>query len=140
VSWKNYIDSLACTQCGRCTAVCPANITGKKLSPRKLFVDLRNRMNERGPGLIKDKNYSDGKSLRGDYISDEELWACTTCMACAKECPLNIDHPGLILDMRRYLVMEESAAPAALNAMFANIENNGAPWQFSNEDRLNWTD
>jgi heterodisulfide reductase subunit C len=140
VSWKNYIDSLACTQCGRCTAVCPANITGKKLSPRKLFVDIRNRMNERGPGLIKDKNYSDGKSLRGDYISDEELWACTTCMACAKECPLNIDHPGLILDMRRYLVMEESAAPAALNAMFANIENNGAPWQFSNEDRLNWTD
>ena len=140
VTWKNYLDSLACTECGRCTAVCPANITGKKLSPRKIFVDLRARMKEKGPGLLKNISYDDGKSLIGDYISTEELWACTTCNACAQECPININHPTLILDMRRYLVMEESAAPASLNTMFANIENNGAPWQFSPEDRMKWAE
>lgn len=140
VSWKNFIDSLTCTQCGRCTSVCPANITGKKLSPRKLFIDLRNRMNEKGREIIKKGNdYTDNKSLINNYISTEELWACTTCNACATECPVNINHPTLIIDMRRYLVMEEAAGPAGLNAIFSNIENNGAPWQYSSEDRLNWT-
>ncbi|PLW99546.1 MAG: Fe-S oxidoreductase [Marinilabiliales bacterium] len=137
--WKNYLDSLTCTQCGRCTSVCPANQTGKKLSPRKVFVDLRARMKEKGPELLKNKDYNDQKSLLRDYIAEEELWACTTCNACAKECPLNINHPSLIVDMRRYLVLEESAAPAELNAVFTNIENNGAPWQFSPEDRILWT-
>ncbi|MCY1635208.1 4Fe-4S dicluster domain-containing protein [Marinifilum sp. D737] len=138
VSWKNYMDSLACTQCGRCTDVCPANITGKLLSPRKIFVDLRKRMDEKGPIAIKGED--DGKSLLRDYITEEELWACTTCNACAQECPIDISHPNLIMDMRRYLVMEEAAAPAELNTMFTNIENNGAPWQFSPEDRLKWTE
>ncbi len=141
VSWKNYFDSLACTECGRCTAVCPANTTGKMLSPRKIFMDLRARMKEKGPGLVKNgREFSDNKSLLRDYISEAELWACTTCNACAQECPVNIDHPTLIVDMRRYLVMEESSAPAGLKTMFANIENNGAPWQYSPEDRLLWTD
>ena len=138
-TWKNYLDSLSCTECGRCTSVCPANITGKKLSPRKILMDLRARMKEKGPGLVKEgKDFTDGKSLIRDYISTEELWACTTCNACAQECPININHPNLIVDMRRYLVMEESAAPAELNAVFTNIENNGAPWQFSPEDRMKW--
>ncbi len=141
VSWKNYFDSLACTECGRCTAVCPANTTGKMLSPRKIFMDLRARMKEKGPGLVKNgREFSDNKSLLRDYISEAELWACTTCNACAQECPVNINHPTLILDMRRYLVMEESSAPSGLKTMFANIENNGAPWQYSPEDRLLWTD
>lgn len=141
VTWKNYLDSLSCTECGRCTAVCPANITGKMLSPRKIMMDLRARMKEKRNGLLKDgKEYSDGKSLIRDYISEEELWACTTCNACAQECPINIDHPKLIIDMRRYLVMEEGAAPGELNAIFSNIENNGAPWQYSPEDRLLWAE
>ena len=141
VSWKNYLDSLACTECGRCTSVCPANTTGKKLSPRKIVMDVRARMKEKGPGLIKNgKEYSDNRSLLRDYISEEELWACTLCNACAQECPININHPSIILGMRRYLVMEESAAPGELNAIFSNIENNGAPWQFSQEDRLLWSD
>ena len=140
VLWKNFFDSLACTQCGRCTSVCPANITGKKLSPRKIIMDLRARMNEKGPGLVKNKEFSDNKSLIRDYISEEELWACTTCNACAQECPININHPTLIVDMRRYLVMEEAAAPGELNGIFSNIENNGAPWQFSPEDRLLWAE
>jgi heterodisulfide reductase subunit C len=141
VTWKTYLDSLACTECGRCTSVCPANITGKKLSPRKLFIDLRARMKEKGPALIKNgAGFDNGKSLLGDYISAEELWACTTCNACARECPVNINHPSLILNMRRFLVMEQAAAPAGLNAMFTNIENNGAPWQYSPEDRLIWAD
>jgi heterodisulfide reductase subunit C/nitrate reductase gamma subunit len=139
VTWKAYLDSLACTECGRCTAVCPANITGKKLSPRKIIMNLRARMKEKGPFLRKDKSYVDGKSLIRDYVSVEELWACTTCNACATECPININHPTLIIDMRRYLVMEESSAPSGLNTMFTNIQNNGAPWQFSPEDRLLWT-
>ena len=139
-SWKNYLDSLACTECGRCTSVCPANITGKKLSPRKVMMNLRARMKEKGPKLVKNgKDYTDNKSLIRDYISEEELWACTTCNACAKECPININHPTLIIDMRRYLVMEEGSAPKELKAVFSNIENNGAPWQYSPEDRLLWT-
>ena len=138
-TWKNYFDSLSCTQCGRCTEVCPANTTGKKLSPRKILMDVRSRMNEKGPGMVKNgKTYSDNKSLLRDYISEEELWACTTCNACATECPVNINHPSIILEMRRYLVMEEGSAPAELKAVFSNIENNGAPWQYSSEDRLNW--
>ena len=139
VVWKNYFDSLSCTECGRCTSVCPANITGKKLSPRKVMMDLRARMKEKGPKLVKNgKDYTDNKSLVRDYISEEELWACTTCNACAKECPININHPTLIVDMRRYLVMEEGSAPGELKAVFNNIENNGAPWQYSPEDRLLW--
>ncbi len=140
-SWKNYLDSLACTECGRCTAVCPANITGKKLSPRKVMMDLRARMKEKRDGLLKQgKEFSDGKSLIRDYISEEELWACTTCNACAQECPINIDHPKFIIDMRRYLVMEEGSAPGELKATFSNIENNGAPWQYSPDDRLVWAE
>lgn len=140
-NWKNYFDSLSCTECGRCTDVCPANTTGKLLSPRKIMMDLRARMKEKGSSLVKKGNdFNDGKSLIRDYISVEELWACTTCNACAKECPININHPSLILDMRRYLVMEESAAPGELNAIFTNIENNGAPWQFSPEDRMKWAE
>jgi heterodisulfide reductase subunit C len=138
-SWKNYFDSLACTECGRCTSVCPANITGKKLSPRKVMMDLRARMKEKGPLMVKNgKDFNDSRALLRDYISEEELWACTTCNACAKECPININHPTLIVDMRRYLVMEEASAPGELKAVFNNIENNGAPWQYSSEDRLNW--
>lgn len=139
-SWKNYFDSLACTQCGRCTSVCPANITGKKLSPRKVMMDLRTRMKEKGPLMVKNgRDFNDNLSLIRDYISEEEIWACTTCNACAKECPININHPTLIVDMRRYLVMEEASAPGELKSVFNNIENNGAPWQYSAEDRLNWT-
>jgi len=141
VSWKNYFDSLSCTECGRCTSVCPANTTGKMLSPRKIFMDIRARMKEKGPGLVKvGKDFSDNKSLLGDYILTEELWACTTCNACAQECPVNINHPTFIVDMRRYLVMEENSAPSGLKTMFSNIENNGAPWQYSPEDRLLWAE
>ncbi len=117
VTWKNYFDSLSCTECGRCTAVCPANVTGKKLSPRKVMMDLRARMKEKGPLMVKSrsmaggKEFSDNHSLLRDYITEEELWACTTCNACARECPININHPSLIVDMRRYLVLEEASAP-----------------------------
>ena len=141
ITWKNYLDSLSCTECGRCTSVCPANITGKKLSPRKVVMDVRARMKEKGPGILKNgKEYSDNRSLIRDFVTEEELWACTLCNACAQECPININQPAMILGMRRYLVMEESAAPGELNAIFSNIENNGAPWQFSQEDRLLWVD
>ncbi|MDR2886401.1 MAG: (Fe-S)-binding protein [Bacteroidales bacterium] len=138
-TWKNYFDSLSCTQCGRCTSVCPANITGKRLSPRKIMMDLRSRMKEKGPNMVKyGKDFNDNRSLLRDFITEEEIWACTTCNACAKECPVNINHPTLIVDMRRYLVMEEASAPGELKIVFNNIENNGAPWQYSSEDRLNW--
>jgi len=139
INWKNYLDSLTCTQCGRCTSVCPANITGKKLSPRKLMMDVRARMKEKGKWLVKKGlSYTDNKSLNSDYFTAEEIWACTTCNACAKECPVNINHPTLIIDMRRYYVMEEGLAPSGLKTIFTNVENNGAPWQFSPEDRLLW--
>jgi Fe-S oxidoreductase len=139
-TWKNYFDSLSCTECGRCTSVCPANITGKKLSPRKIMMDLRARMKEKGPLMIRNgRDFNDNRSLLRDFISEEELWACTTCNACAKECPININHPSLIVDMRRYLVLEEASAPGELKGVFSNIENNGAPWQYSAEDRLIWT-
>ncbi|NOX47472.1 MAG: 4Fe-4S dicluster domain-containing protein [Chlorobi bacterium] len=141
ITWKNYLDSLACTECGRCTSVCPANQTGKLLSPRKIIMNVRARMKEKGPGLVKEgKDFDDTKALINDYITAEELWACTTCNACAQECPININHPSIIVDLRRYLVMEESAAPGELNATFTNIENNGAPWQFSPEDRMLWAE
>lgn len=141
ISWKSYLDSLACTECGRCTSVCPANTTGKLLSPRKIVMDVRARMKEKGPQIMKNgKDFSDNKALIRDYISEEELWACTLCNACAQECPININHPAMIVGMRRYLVMEESAAPAELNSIFSNIENNGAPWQFSQDDRLLWAE
>ncbi|MCX7862795.1 MAG: (Fe-S)-binding protein [Bacteroidales bacterium] len=138
VTWKTYLDSLACTQCGRCTSACPASQTGKKLSPRKLLMDLRSRMNEKAPKLLKDENFTDNKSYLGHYISLEEIWACTLCNACAKECPVNIYHPQIIIDLRRYLVLEEGKAQGGLQAVFANIENNGAPWQYSPTERLNW--
>lgn len=141
ITWKNYLDALTCTECGRCTSVCPANQTGKLLSPRKIVMDIRARMKEKGPGMVKiGRTYDDKKALINDYITPEELWACTTCNACAQECPVNINHPSIIVDLRRFLVMEESAAPGELNATFTNIENNGAPWQFSPEDRMKWAD
>lgn len=141
LNWVNYFNSLACTECGRCTSVCPANITGKLLSPRKVMMDTRARMKEKGPGLVKDgKNFDDGKHLVMDYLTEEELWACTMCNACAQECPININQPSIILEARRYLVMEQSKAPAELNTMFANIENNGAPWQYSQQDRMLWAE
>lgn len=140
-TWKNYIDSLACTQCGRCTSVCPANLTGKILSPRKIVMNYRFRMNEKMKGLLKaGKSYQDDKSLLNNYITKEELWACTTCNACAQECPMNIDQPSIILEMRRYLVMEESAAPSPINTMFNNTENNGAPWQYPPHERIKWAE
>ena len=139
LTWKNLLDAYSCTECGRCTSSCPANITGKKLSPRKIMMDTRDRLVEVGEGLRKNgKDYQDGKSLLGDYISEEEVWACTSCNACVQECPVNIDPLSIIVDLRRYLVMEESKMPTELTGMLTNIENNGAPWQFSPTDRLNW--
>lgn len=139
LSWKQLMDAYSCTECGRCTSSCPANITGKKLSPRKIMMDTRDRVTEVGNNIDKKgKDFDDGKSLLGNYISEEELWACTTCNACVDACPINIDPLSIIIDMRRYLVMEQSSAPAELNGMFTKIENNQAPWQFSPADRLNW--
>lgn len=139
LTWKNLLDAYTCTECGRCTSSCPANITGKKLSPRKIMMDTRDRLTEVGDGIRKNgKDYSDGKSLLGDYITEEEIWACTSCNACVQECPVNIDPLSIIVDLRRYLVMEESKVPTELTGMLTNIENNGAPWQFSPNDRLNW--
>jgi Fe-S oxidoreductase len=140
ITWKNLMDAYTCTECGRCTSSCPANITGKALSPRKLYIDLRARMTEKGNQLVSQPEFQDGKSLIGDYISEEELWACTTCGACMEECPVDIEHVPFILDMRRYLVMEESKAPDALNSMFVNIENNGAPWAMSASSRFDWAE
>ncbi|HIE15623.1 MAG TPA: 4Fe-4S dicluster domain-containing protein [Bacteroidales bacterium] len=140
-TWKNYIDSLTCTQCGRCTSVCPANLTGKLLSPRKIIMDYRSRMTQiMGDFIKKGNQFQDKQALLGNYISKEELWACTTCNACAQECPLNIDHPSIILEMRRYLVMEESSAPSPINTMFSNTENNGAPWQYPPHERIKWAE
>ena len=133
------MDSYSCTECGRCTSACPANQTGKLLSPRKIMMDTRDRLEEVGKNIDKNGKFTDdGKSLLGNYISAEELWACTTCNACVQECPVNIDPLSIIVDIRRFLVMEQSAAPQSLNMMSTNIENNGAPWQYSPADRLNW--
>jgi Fe-S oxidoreductase len=139
LTWKNLMDAYTCTECGRCTSSCPANLTGKKLSPRKIMMDTRDRMVELGEAKRKNgADYDDNKSLLGDYISEEEIWACTSCNACVQECPVNIDPLSIIIDLRRYLVMEESKVPSELAGMLTNIENNGAPWQFSQSDRGNW--
>ncbi len=139
LTWKNLLDAYTCTECGRCTSSCPANLTGKKLSPRKIMMDTRDRLVEVGENMRKHgKDCNDNKSLLGDYISEEEVWACTSCNACVQECPVNIDPLSIIVDLRRYLVMEESKMPTELTGMLTNIENNGAPWQFSQNDRLNW--
>ncbi|RZA03609.1 MAG: (Fe-S)-binding protein [Sphingobacteriaceae bacterium] len=139
LTWKNLMDAYTCTECGRCTSVCPANITGKLLSPRKIMMDTRDRITEIGNNIDQHgKDHNDGKALLDNYITREELWACTTCNACVEACPVNIDPLNIITEMRRYIVMEESQAPASLNNMFGNVENNGAPWKYSNAERLNW--
>ena len=142
LNWLQLLNAYSCTECGRCTDVCPANITGKKLSPRKIMMDTRDRLEEVSKNIDKNKGdfVDDGKKLIDDYISREELWACTSCNACVEECPISIDPLSIILDMRRYLVMEEASAPAELNNMMSNIENNGAPWPYNQMDRLNWKD
>ena len=134
------LNAYTCTECGRCTDVCPANQTGKTLSPRKIMMDTRDRLEEVGKNTPKNEPFKpDGKQLLNDYISIEELWACTSCNACVEACPIGIDPLSIIMDMRQYLVMEQSAAPSDLNNMMSNIENNGAPWPFSNQDRMLWT-
>ena len=140
LNWVQLLNAYTCTECGRCTSVCPANITGKKLSPRKIMMDTRDRLEEVGKNIDANKGVfvPDNKMLLNDYITPEELWACTTCNACVEECPVNISPLSIIMDMRQYLVMEQSAAPMPLNAMMTNVENNGAPWQYSQQDRLNW--
>jgi heterodisulfide reductase subunit C len=140
LNWVQLLNAYTCTECGRCTSACPANQTGKKLSPRKIMMDTRDRMEEVGKNIDANKGIfiPDNKSLLNDYITPEELWACTSCNACVEECPVNISPLSIIMDMRRYLVMEQSAAPMPLNNMMTNIENNGAPWQFNQQDRLNW--
>ncbi|GGK73812.1 4Fe-4S dicluster domain-containing protein [Rufibacter glacialis] len=151
LTWKQLMDAYTCTECGRCTSVCPANLTGKLLSPRKIVMDTRDRMEEVGhapiifaPAHYKEEServkVTEERTLLRGYITPEELWACTTCNACVESCPVNINQLSTIIDLRRFLVLEESAAPAALNTMFNNIENNGAPWAFSPSDRFNWAD
>ena len=139
LTWVQLLNAYTCTECGRCTAECPANQTGKKLSPRKIMMDTRDRIEEIGRNINgKGKINNDGKQLIGDYISHEEIWACTSCNACVEACPIDIDPLSIIMDLRQYLVMENSAAPNDLNNMIGNIENNGAPWPFSNQDRVLW--
>jgi len=140
LNWVQLLNSYTCTECGRCTSECPANQTGKKLSPRKIMMDTRDRLEEVGENINKNGTFEDdGKQLLDDYILREELWACTTCNACVEACPIGIDPLSIIMDMRRYLVMEQSAAPNELNNAMTNIENNGAPWPYNQMDRLNWT-
>ena len=141
LSWLQLLNAYSCTECGRCTNVCPANITGKKLSPRKIMMDTRDRIEEVGNNINKNGKYvNDNKKLLGDYVSEEELWACTSCNACVEECPISINPLSIIMDMRRNLVMEDSSAPSELNNMMSNIENNGAPWPYNQQDRLNWNE
>lgn len=151
LSRKQLMDAYTCTECGRCTSVCPANITGKLLSPRKIIMDTRDRMEEKGqsPLIFQPNDYrkeaervkvTEEHTLLRGYITPEELWACTTCNACVESCPVNIDQLSTIMDLRRFLVLEESAAPSSLNTMFTNIENNGAPWAFSPAARLDWAE
>jgi heterodisulfide reductase subunit C len=141
LTWKQLLDAYTCTECGRCTSECPANRTGKLLSPRKIMMDTRDRLEEVGRSIdAKGKWEDDGKALLGSYITEEELWACTTCNACAEVCPVNIDPVGIIMDLRRYLVMEESKVPPSLATMITNVENNGAPWQMSQADRMKWAE
>ncbi len=141
LNWVQLMNAYTCTECGRCSSVCPANLTGKELSPRAIMMKTRDRLEEVGKNIDANKGTfkDDGKQLLGEgYITQEEIWACTSCNACVEECPVNIDPLSIIMDMRQYLVMEESAAPQELNAMMQNVENNGAPWQYSQMDRLNW--
>ncbi|WP_419803570.1 4Fe-4S dicluster domain-containing protein [Mucilaginibacter sp.] len=139
LTWKNLMDAYTCTECGRCTAVCPANITGKLLSPRKIMMDTRDRITEIGHNIDQhDASFTDEKTLLDDYISREEIWACISCNACVEACPVNINPLEIITELRRFAVMEESKAPQSLNNMFANLENNGAPWKYPPSDRLNW--
>lgn len=141
LTWKSLADAYTCTECGRCTDVCPANITGKKLSPRKIIMDTRDRLEIVGKGVAKEgDSFDDNKALWGDFISPEELWACTTCNACTTECPVNIDHVSIIMELRRYSSLEEASTPPTLNAALTNIENNGAPWQYAQDDRMLWAD
>lgn len=141
LNWVQLMNAYTCTECGRCTSSCPANQTGKELSPRAIMMKTRDRLEEVGANIDKNGKFvDDGKQLLNDYITAEELWACTSCNACVEECPVNIDPLSIIIDMRRYLVMEQSAAPQELNIMMTNIENNGAPWQYNQMDRLNWKD
>ncbi|MFD1771066.1 4Fe-4S dicluster domain-containing protein [Sphingobacterium suaedae] len=140
LTWKNLLDAYTCTECGRCTAACPANITGKLLSPRKIMMDTRDRMEEIGRMLDRKGDIQDDqKSLIDHYITREEIWACTTCNACVEQCPVNINPLEIILGLRQYAVMEESQAPTSINVMFNNLENNGAPWKYAQADRANWT-
>lgn len=139
LSWKNLMDAYSCTECGRCSAACPANQTGKLLSPRKIMMDTRDRLEEIGKNINTNKEFKDdGKSLLHDYISVEELRACTTCNACVQECPVSISPLDIIIQLRRYLVMEESNSPQEWAAMFSNVENNFAPWKFSPDERDKW--
>ena len=139
LNWVQLMNAYTCTECGRCTAACPASQTGKELSPRAIMMKTRDRLEEVGKNIDKNDEFvDDGKQLLHDYISPEELWACTTCNACVIECPVLIDPLSIIIDMRRFLVMEQSAAPTELNMMMTNIENNGAPWQYNQQDRANW--
>lgn len=141
LSWKSLLDAYTCTECGRCTAACPANITGKLLNPRKIMMDTRDRMEEVGRNIQQNKTFTDdGKTLLHNYITTEELRACTTCNACVEECPVSINPLTIILELRRSLVMEESNAPAEWNGMFSNIENNFAPWKFSPDERDKWAE
>ena len=140
LSWIQLLNAYSCTECGRCTSDCPANLSGKKLSPRKIMMDTRDRLTEISKNIkVNSEKYSgDGKKLLGDYISNEEIWACTSCNACVEACPIDIDPLSIIMSMRQYLVLEKSAAPQDLNNMMNNIENNGAPWPFNQQDRTNW--
>ncbi|RDB07023.1 (Fe-S)-binding protein [Runella aurantiaca] len=142
LSWKNLMDAYSCTECGRCTSACPANITGKKLSPRKIMMDTRDRLEDVGKNMLANGGEfkDDGKSLLGDYISEEEILACTTCNACVQECPVLINPLEIILQLRRYKIMDEAQAPGSWNGMFNNLETNQAPWKFSPDDRFNWAD
>ena len=135
------LNAYTCTECGRCTSECPANQTGKMLSPRKIMMDTRDRLDEVGRNIYKNGEFiDDGKQLLNDYIKPEELWACTSCNACVEVCPIDIDPLSIIINMRQYLIMEKSSAPNELNNMMNNIENNGAPWPFNQQDRLSWLD
>ncbi len=140
LSWKNLMDAYSCTECGRCTAACPANITGKKLSPRKIMMDTRDRLEDVGRNMLANKGefVNDNKSLLGDYILEEEILACTTCNACVQECPVLINPLDIILQLRRHKVMDEAQAPGSWNMMFQNLDTNQAPWKFAPSDRFNW--